>query len=70
MLGRSNEFFATGTTAEDAMKISVVRQESTEGYEKNLYKEAARRVVFSNCMGSCGLDHKSLPNFNKHFYYN
>lgn len=70
MLGRNNDFFMSGTIAEDQMRINVVRQESTELYEKNLYKEAARRVLFSNCMNACEIDPKSIPNFNKNFYYN
>jgi len=69
MLGRNNDLFSTGTSAEDQMKINAIRMESTEVYERNLYKEAARRVVFSNCMDSCALDHKTLPNFNRNFYY-
>ena len=51
------------------MRINAVRHESTELYEKNLYKEAANRVVFSNCMDSCELDNQKLPNFNRNFYY-
>jgi hypothetical protein len=39
-------------------------------YESNLYKEAARRVVFANCMNACEIDPKELTNFNKNFYYN
>ena len=69
MLGRNNDLYSTGTSAEDQMKISAVRVESTEVFERNLYKEAARRVVFSNCMDSCEIDQKSLPNFNRDFYY-
>jgi hypothetical protein len=69
MLGRNNELYSTGTSAEDQMKINAIRHESQELYEKNLYKEAARRVVFSNCMDSCELDHKTVPNFNRAFYY-
>ena len=69
MLGRNNELLSTGTSAEDQMKIHVVRQESQEVYEKNLYKEAARRVVFGNCMTACELDDKKVPNFNRDFYY-
>ena len=69
MLGRNNDLINTGTSAEDQMKINAVRHESTEVYERNLYKEAARRVVFSNCMEACELDHKKLPNFNREFYY-
>ena len=69
MLARNNDLIATGTSAEDQMKINAVRYESTELYEKNLYKEAARRVVFSNCMTSCELDAKTIPNFDRNFYY-
>jgi len=46
MLGKNNDLFSTGTSAEDQMKVNAVRLESTEVYERNLYKEAARRVVF------------------------
>lgn len=70
MLGRKNDFFTSGTSAEDQMKINVCRFECQELYEKNILKEAARRVVFTNCMTSCEIDPKNLPNFNKNFYYN
>ena len=69
MLGRSNDLYSTGTSAEDQMRINAIRFESEEVYQKNLYKESARRVVFSNCMNTCELDKKSLPNFNRQFYY-
>ena len=69
MLGRTNDLYSTGTSAEDQMKINVIRHESTEVYERNLYKEAARRVLFTNCMDVCELDNKTLPNFNREFYY-
>ena len=69
MLGRVNDLYSTGTSAEDQMKINAIRHESEEVYQKNLYKEAARRVVFQNCMNTCELDKKSLPNFNRQFYY-
>jgi hypothetical protein len=69
MLARNNDLYSTGTSAEDQMKINAIRHESQEHYEKNLYKEAARRVVFSNCMTSCEIDAKALPNFNRAFYY-
>ena len=58
MLGRTNELYSQGTSAEDNMKFSIIRHESQEVYEANLYKEAARRVVFSNCMNSCEIDNK------------
>ncbi len=69
MLGRKNDLFSSGTSAEDQMKLNVIRHESEEVYQRNLYKEAARRVVFSNCMTTCELDNKSVPNFNRNFYY-
>ena len=70
ILGRNNDFFMTGTSAEDQMKIHVVRQESQEILDKNMYQEAARRVVFWNCMNVCELDDTKVPNFNRNFYYN
>jgi hypothetical protein len=69
MLARNNDLYSTGTSAEDQMKINTIRLESEEIYQKNLYKEAARRVVFSNCMSACELDNKQVPNFNREFYY-
>ena len=69
MLARSNELFSPGTSAEDQMKINAIRHESAEVYERNLYKEAARRVVFANCLTACEIDEKSIPNFNRAFYY-
>jgi hypothetical protein len=52
------------------LRYNVIRYESKELYEKNIYKEAARRVVFQNCMTACEIDPKTVPNFNKNFYYN
>lgn len=46
MLSKNNDLFNTGTSAEDQMKQNVVRLESNEHYERGLYLEAARRVVF------------------------
>ena len=51
------------------MKINAIRHESEEIYEKNLYKEAAKRVVFDKCFDGCGLDHKQVKQFNRNFYY-
>ena len=71
MFGKSeNEFFNTGTSAEDSLKIHALRFESHEKYEIGMYREAARRVIFHNCMTSCEIDHKTVPNFNRNFYYN
>lgn len=70
MLGRHNDLYTQGTSSEDNMKYHVIRSETTEIYEKNMYKEAAKRVVFDNCMNACEIDKKTIPNFNKNFYYN
>lgn len=70
MLGRNNELFTQGSNAEENLRYQIIRTESKEVYEKNMYKEAARRVVFNNCMNACELDDKFVKNFNKNFYYN
>jgi hypothetical protein len=70
MLGRNNDLYNQGSTAEDNAKYNVIRHESKEVHEANMYKEAAKRVVFANCMTACEIDPKSLPNFNKNFYDN
>ena len=57
-------------SAEDALKMAAAFPESREHYDKSLYIESARRVVFANCMEKCELDNDSLPNFNMNFYYN
>ena len=54
---------------EDALKFAAAFPESREHYDRSLYVESARRVVFKNCMEKCELDNESLPNFNKKFYY-
>ena len=69
MYSKQNEFFTNGTTAEDQMKIHAVRLESEEIYERDLYREATRRVVFHNCMDECGLDNTKLKYFDSTFYY-
>mmetsp|Transcript_31153 Transcript_31153/g.30610 ORF Transcript_31153/g.30610 Transcript_31153/m.30610 type:complete len:87 (+) Transcript_31153:3-263(+) len=70
MLGRDNEFFSVGSSPEDNLRMNVIRAESKPVYEKELYKEAANRVIFDNCLSACGLTRTDIPNFNKHFYYN
>ena len=71
MLGRNNDFYMSGTSAEDQMKLNAIKHEGVELTDKHLYQEAARRVIFSNCMTECELDpKKDVPNFNKNFYYN
>ena len=43
-------------SAEDALKLGASFAESREHYDKSLYVESARRVVFKNCMEKCELD--------------
>ena len=70
ILGKNNAPSAKGNTMEDEMKYNVRFTMSRDEYDRNLYCEAARRVVFRNCMNALELDDKSLPNFNRDFYYN
>ena len=58
------------SSAEEALKLAASFEQSREHYDKSLYVESARRVVFKNCMDKCELDNESVPNFNKNFYYN
>ena len=61
---------STPQTAEDALKLAVTFPFSREAYDRSLYVESARRVVFKNCMEKCELAPEKVPNFNKNFYYN
>ena len=67
---RNKDLYSKGATAEDSMKFVAAFPQSRDNYEKSLYFEAARRVVFQNCMGACDLDDTKVPNFNKNFHYN
>ena len=69
MLGRNNDLFGQGATAEENMRYNVVRYESKDRHDIGIYKEAARRVIFDNCMNACEINPKQLRNFNKNFYY-
>ena len=69
VLGK-NDLHGTGATLEDNMKFVVRFNMARDEYDRSLYREAAKRVVFRNCMNALGLDDKSLPNFNRDFYYN
>ena len=64
------DLHSSGSSAEDNMKFSVVQPIARDLYDQSLYFEAARRVVFKNCMASCELTNEQIPNFNKNFYYN
>ena len=64
------DLHTAGASAEDEQRFSVVMPLSRSQYEKSLHTEAAKRVVFANCMAKCELDDEKVPNFNKKFYYN
>ena len=44
------------SSAEDALKIGAMRHESQDIHEKNMYFDAAKRVVWKNCMSSCEIE--------------
>ena len=52
------------------MRIGAVRFQSKDAHDKNMYYDAAKRVVFKNCMTACDLSDEQIPNFNANFYYN
>ena len=37
------------------MRIGAVRMESGDVHDRNMYYDAAQRVVFRNCMASCDI---------------
>ena len=51
------------------MKFQVRMDYHRSEYDKMLYLDMAKRVIFRNCMEKVEVDDKSLPNFNKEFYY-
>ena len=57
-------------SAEESMKVGGVRYESQDEHERNMYYDAAKRVVFKNCFSSCDLSEETVPHFNGNFYYN
>ena len=57
---------STGTAPEDTMKFTTVPH--TNNLDKELYFEAARRVISAKCRSECGVDIKKY--FNRDFYYN
>ena len=70
MYGTKNELAGSGVSQEDNVKFNVNLRQSRELYDSNLYKEAARRVVFENCLTANELTREDVPHFNAQFYYN
>ena len=58
-----------GYSIEDNMRFHVVNPDARDQYDKSLYLDAAKRVIFRNCMDKLEIDDEQLPNFNKNFYY-
>ena len=52
------------------MRIGAVRFKAQDSHERAMYLDAAKRVVFRNCMASCDVTDENVPNFNANFYYN
>ena len=70
ILGRNNDLHTAGTSAEDSIKYTVHFDMSRDEYDRSLYLDSVKRVIFKNCMTALDLDDKKLPNFNRNFYYN
>ena len=65
-----NSLYGVTNNENEQMRISGLRWNSQDQHEKEMYQEAARRVVFHNCMEKCELTDENVPNFNSKFYYN
>ena len=64
------DLYGQPASAEDAFRISAVRMESQERHEKAMLHDAAKRVVWANCMTSCDIAPEQIKNFDSNFYYN
>ena len=64
-----NSLYGTTTHEMDQLRISGLRLDSQDKHEKGMYQEAAKKVVFWNCMSHCEISQKDVPNFNGKFYY-
>ena len=67
---KNADLSTAGNSAEDAMRIHAVNHLSRDRYDASLLVDAARRVVFKNCLGACEVDMDRFSKFNKDFYYN
>ena len=52
---KGTSIYGTTGSAEDAMRIGAVRFASKDAHDKTMYYDAAKRVVFKNCMTGCDL---------------
>ena len=62
--------YAVPDSQEQAMRISGVRHKTADQHDQAMFQDAAKRVVFHNCMASCDLSDEQVPNFNANFYHN
>ena len=56
-------------THDAGLRVSGLRATTNEEHSHEMFKDAARRVVFYNCMDHCEIPHESISNFNSTFYY-
>ena len=63
------EIAATPSIHEVGLRISALRNTTNEEHEQEMFKEAARKVVFHNCLEKCGVDYKKQRHFNGKFYF-
>ena len=65
-----NDLFGIPSSMEEAMRISGMRHHTQDSHEKEMYQDAARKVIFKNCMEACDIPKEAISNFNRNFYYN
>ena len=65
-----NSLYASTFNENEQMRIGALRWNTQDKHEKAMYNDAAKRVVFWNCMEKCELTSAEVPNFNANFYYN
>ena len=70
ILGRNNDLHSSGKSFEDNMQYTAHFTFTRDNYDRSLFLDSAKRVIFKNCMQKLELDDTQVPNFNRNFYYN
>ena len=67
-----NQIYANPPTEkhEESMRYSPMRFATQEEHEREMFNDAARRVVFYSCFEHCGISHQQVKNLNSTWYYN
>ncbi len=55
MFGKNNDMISTSAGSEDTFKIHVLPKMDQVQHDAALFKDAAQRVVYQNCMEKFGL---------------